>query len=115
MKKIQNSLWCLNASLIFSLINKKNDPFKAKRTDNRYAIFGHSSFGPIYKVSGNDFLISSNSNTNEESCSNFGQTYKHGTYGNTIAGSKNFQTSRVEVYKKLCIIWIRLILIFFVA
>lgn len=37
-------------SFIFSLINKSNSSFKAKCTDNQYAICGNSSYGPIFGI-----------------------------------------------------------------
>ena len=88
-------------SFIFSWMNKSNDPFKANCTVNKHSIVGNESNGPIFGGAC-DFLISSDSNTNQDSCSNFGHTYNHGTYDNTIlAGSRNFQTTEIEVYEKL--------------
>lgn len=87
-------------SFIFSLINKSNDPFKAKCTINKNAIYRNSSFGPTFGI--NDFYISSNSNINQSSGSDFGLIFKHGKYGYTIlAGSKYFQTTEIEVYEKI--------------
>ena len=88
-------------SFIFSLVNHLNDSFKAKCTNNQYSIFGDSSFGPKFGK-GADLFISSNSNTNHRSYSNFGHSYKHGTYGQTVLdGSKSFQTTEIEVFEKL--------------
>ena len=88
-------------SFIFSLINQSNDPFKANCTVNKHAICGHSAYGPTYG-SGHDFCILSNSNTNQNSYSKFGRSYKCGTYDQSIlAGSAYFQTLDIEVLQKL--------------
>ena len=53
-----------------------------------------------------DFYISSNSNTNNQSLSKLGFTFKHPDYNDDskeaeslLAGSYNFSTSEIEVYQ----------------
>ena len=91
-------------AFLYSLINKNNKPFKANILSNgRFAIECHSSYGPSFG-GGHDIYISSNSNTNSNSSTNFGSAYKHPDYqpGSTIlAGSRNFQTVEIEIYKKI--------------
>ena len=95
-------------AILYSLVNKNNKPFKARVSSNaQYAIYCNGTYGPIFG-DGHDFRISSNSNTNTNSSSNFGHTYKHPDYqcGSTkaqsiLAGSRNFQTVEIEIYKKI--------------
>ncbi len=68
------------------------------------AIFCHSVYGPTFG-GGSDLYISSGSNSNQTSYSNFGNNYKHADYqyGTTkalsiLAGSYNFQTLEIEVF-----------------
>ncbi len=92
-------------AFIFSLVNKENKPFKAMCTNDATAICC-SSYGPIFgSPTSYDLVISSGSNANQTSFSNFGNTYKHADYqfksdkANTIlAGSKYFQTDEIEVF-----------------
>lgn len=88
------------SSFMFSLINPSNDPFKAKCTNSRYAIYGHPSYGPTFGH-GHDFLVSSNSNKNKASVSMFGRTYTHGSHDLILMGSYRFQTTEIEVFEKL--------------
>ena len=100
-------------AFIISLINKDNNPFKATILSTRpngycyYALYCESSYGPSfgYDNSNSNYSISiaSNSNINQSSSSNFGYAFKHQSYpaGSTIlAGSRNFQTIEIEVFKK---------------
>ncbi len=72
-------------------------------TNGASAIFCASAHGPIFGI--NDIYISSGSNANQTSCSNFGSSYKHADYQNgtvkgqsILAGSYNFQTLEIEVF-----------------
>ena len=95
-------------AFLYSLINKNNKPFKARVSSNgQNAIYCKGIYGPTFG-GGHDIYISSNSNTNSRSYSNFGHTYKHPDYqyGSTeaqsiLAGSFKFQTVEIEIYKKI--------------
>lgn len=88
---------------IFSLINNDEIPFKRVNSYlGKRAIFCDSSLGPCF---GSDIIISSDSNTNQTSYSNFGDSFKHKNYPaesekakNILAGSHKFQTIEIEVY-----------------
>ncbi len=95
-------------AIIFSLINKENNPFKVKCSNRygRYALWSNKSEGPVFG-SYNDFCIKSNSNVNRDSFSSFGSvncSYKHDDYQGTeraraiLAGSENFKTLEIEVF-----------------
>ncbi len=66
-------------AFVLSLVNKENKPFKIKCANSDYAILTSPSYGPIFG-SGSDIFISSGSNSNQESYSLFGFTYKHADY-----------------------------------
>jgi len=93
-------------AFIFSLVNKENKPFKAMCKNGSFAIYCHSSYGPIFGSStGYDFVITSGSNASQTSYSNFGNTYKHADYQfksdkakTILAGSNYFQTDEIEVF-----------------
>ena len=75
--------------------------------NRRYAIYCHSSNGPTFG-GGADIYISSDSNSNQTSFSNFGYDYKHADYQNgtekansILAGSYNFQTLEIEVFVRV--------------
>ncbi len=66
------------------------------------AIYCDSTSGPTF---GHDIHVSSNSNSNQTSYSDFGHSYKHADYQNQtekadsiFAGSYNFQTLEIEVF-----------------
>ena len=88
-------------------MNKENKSFKVKVEENsKQAILCHSIYGPKFGVT--DFYISSNSNKNHNSYSNFGCSYKHPDYqyntteaNSILAGSKNFQTVEIEIFAKI--------------
>ena len=91
-------------AFIFSLVNKENKPFKIMCPNGTDAIYCKSTRGPTFG-GGFDIHISSDSNSNQTSYSNFGHTYKHAEYQyNTekaksiLAGSYNFQTLEIEVF-----------------
>ena len=72
-----------------------------------WSIFG---FGPSFGVNyghGNDIFIASNANSNSDSLSNLGSSYKHAQYASGtnearsfLAGSHKFKLSEIEVYQK---------------
>ena len=104
----KNSKWIEDRNaFIFSLINKDNEPFKAKLMDDggKKAIYSSSCRGLGF---GEDFFISSYSNSNSTSSSNFGVSYKHPNYhyGSDkakmiLAGSYHFLTTEIEVFTKI--------------
>ena len=94
-----------NNAFIFSLVNKDNKPIKMKQTNPASAIFPYSSYHITFGA-GHDFKTATNSNTSGESYSNLGNTYKHPTYQyetneakNFLAGSYQFYTSEIEVFR----------------
>jgi hypothetical protein len=73
-------------------------------TNSYHAIISNSSTGPIFG-GGYDIFISSFSNANRESHTNFGNSYKHADYQyltekaeSILAGSYKFQTLEIEVF-----------------
>jgi hypothetical protein len=64
-------------AFIFSFVNKENKPFLVFSIGG-YAIICNSSYGPTF--GGYDIYISSDSNSNQTSHSNFGHTFKHADY-----------------------------------
>jgi hypothetical protein len=85
-------------AFIFSLVNKENKTFKVMCKNGASAIYCGSAFGPIFGRC-NDIFISSGSNANQTSHSNFGHTYKHADYQNgttkansILAGSRNLKS-----------------------
>ncbi len=91
-------------AFIFSLVNKENKPFKVMCSIGGYAINCNSTYGPTFG-GGFDIHVSSDSNSNQTSYSNFGHTYKHADYQygtekakSILAGSYNFQTLEIEVF-----------------
>jgi hypothetical protein len=70
------------SAFLFSLTNKDNKPLKMKIDPNshQYAIYCHSTIGPIYGFSG-DLCIANNANT-------------------TMDKFSNFQLDEIEVYQK---------------
>jgi len=68
-----------------------------------FAIYCCSTRGPIFGVG--DIDIASDSNSNQNSYSNFGLSYKHPDYqcetekaNSILAGSEYFQTVEIEVF-----------------
>ena len=94
-----------NNAFIFSLVNKDNKPIKMKPKNPAHAIYCNSSWHITFGAE-QDFHIAPNSNTSNKSWSNLGNTYKHPTYQyqsneakNFLAGSHNFCTSEIEVFR----------------
>ena len=95
-----------DVSFLFSLKNKDNvPPFKSPVKDHQYAIFSKPSYGASFGK-GYDFYISDNSNANQLSYSDFGNTYQppagyvRGTQEtkSLLAGSYKFTPTEVEVF-----------------
>jgi len=93
-------------AFIFSLINKQNKPLKMKCSKCEKALYCHRSYGPIFG-GGHNLYISNNSNTNNDSHSNLGNSYSFPDYAygseeakSFLAGSYKFQVSEIEVYSK---------------
>ena len=88
-------------SFLFCLRNKKNrPPFIANVISQRYAIFADPNHGPAFG-GGHDVYISDNAAGNQESYSNFGNSYRRpsGTENFLLlAGSYNFTPTELEVF-----------------
>jgi len=75
-------------------------------TNGASAIYCGSAYGPIFGNSTScDLYITSGSNANQTSNSNFGSSYKHADYQygtkkakSILAGSNIFQTLEIEVF-----------------
>jgi hypothetical protein len=95
-------------AFIFSLVNKEEDPFKSMvSNDGQYAIYGAKENGPTFGngLGGRDLCIKSDSNTNINSFSRFGLSYKSSNYLNDteksksiLAGARHFQVEEIEVF-----------------
>ena len=96
-----------NSSFLFSLRNKDNvAPFIAniKQGKENKALFPTSCHGPWF--GSNDILVYGNSNCNNKSYSNFGQSYQlppgyvqdTEEARNLLAGVFKFSTSEIEVF-----------------
>jgi hypothetical protein len=106
-------------SFIISLINKENKPFVSMFTSSPHPcqhlrqqfheLYCDSSYGPSFghdTFNGTfDIRVSSNSNVNHASHSDFGYSFKHPDYPagsakarSILAGSYNFQTVEIEVF-----------------
>ena len=96
-------------AFIFSLVNKHNQPIKMKTQNPSKSIEADIKWGVIFGCGffgGRDIIISSNSNTNNDSHSNLGGVYLHPSFQNGsneakrfLAGSYFFSTDEIEVYK----------------
>ena len=96
-----------NVSFLFSLKNKDNvPPFKAPVYKNHQnAIGSNPSKGPTFG-GGHDLYISNDSHTNQESYTDFGNTYQpppgydYGTQQTQylLAGSYKFTPTEIEVF-----------------
>lgn len=96
-------------AFLFSLTNKDNKPIKmplipGKESQSIYATSVCSArFG-----AGSDLIIADNANTNSNSFTNLGSTFKHPVYGFGtneakcfLAGNYNFQVYDIEVFQKI--------------
>ena len=93
-------------AFIFSLINPNSDLqlIRVTAAENNYAIYCKAGFGPTFG-GGHDIKIWNNSNTTTESYSNLGSSYDFSLFDcgtiraqSFLAGSRNFQTSEIEVF-----------------
>jgi hypothetical protein len=93
-------------AFIFSLVNKKDKPFKIMcLNEGKQATQGSSSQGPCFGGDADcirDICIQSDSNINKNSYCNFGYTYQHPDYLkgkteaiNILAGSLYFETLEI--------------------
>jgi hypothetical protein len=90
-----------NGPFLFTLINPHRIPSTKYCIKNpEHSIYDYSTYGPIFG-GGADFYVCSNSQSKEGSYSNFPYSYYDTTnQGNaTFTGSRNFQTSDIEVYQ----------------
>ena len=74
-------------------------------TNRRIAICCNPTYGPTFGTQGWDIHITSDSNANNFSCSQFGYDYKHPDYPagtekakSILAGSYQFKTLEIEVF-----------------
>ncbi len=94
-----------NNAFIFSLVNEKKQPFIAMPKNKEGSISCHYSYGPVFgNKSGNrDIYIHSDSNINTTSYSILGGSFKRTAISHDtefiLAGSKNFQTVEIELYR----------------
>jgi hypothetical protein len=96
-------------AFLFSLINNHGQPMKMKIKKPKKAIFCYKNWGLSFCHGFCDLRISDNSDINSSSsCTDFGQTYEHPVYAHGskeaksfLAGSENFQTSEIEVFKQV--------------
>ena len=95
------------AAFIFSLINPSSIPQLIPiREDDVYlrSIGCYDDFGPVFG-GGHDFIISNNSNTSNESYSELSGSYDFQLdvtlmqAQSFLAGTRNFQTSEIEVFR----------------
>ena len=98
-------------AFIFSLVNKKDKPFKAMcKKGGKETIFCDSRFGPCFGGDTQyvcDILIKTDSNKKKESYCDFGYDFHHPDYEkgtheakNILAGSYKFETVEIEVFAK---------------
>ena len=90
-------------AFLFSLVNRFNKPFLSKVINVNTAIYSFSSCGPTFG-SGHDICICDNSNTSEQSSSNFPHSYSqpkdiNDPNGNYLCDSRNFQVKEIEVFQ----------------
>ncbi len=96
-------------AFLFSLKNMENKPCKMKCVEPYNAIECNTNYGPIFGGSvyghGDDIRIANNSNINENSHSQLGDSYKHSEYEyksleaqTFLAGSFEFQVNEIEVF-----------------
>jgi hypothetical protein len=96
-------------AFIFSLINEESKSFKVFCPDGgKHAILCHRNWGPTFGNGWSDIYIADNSNTNNTSVCNLGNTYKHPDYPvgtekakNILAGSYGFKTTEIEINTKI--------------
>ena len=92
------------SAFLFSLINPDNKPIKLCYNGGGKAIFCHANNGPTFGA-GHDLFIATHANTNKNSHTNLGNSFKHSSlryesdhsqcYFN---GSYNFQVNEIEVF-----------------
>jgi len=86
-------------------VNEKNQPFIAMPKNNQGSICCYSGYGPVFgnKLNNRDLFIASDSNMNRTSYSYLGNSFElTGISHDTefiLAGSKNFQTVEIELYR----------------
>jgi hypothetical protein len=85
-------------SFIFSLVNNLGKPEIFGIKDNTYAICASYNYGPTFG-NGHDIYISDSSNTNTNSYSNLGRSYKNSLQNFYLAGTRNFRVAEIEVFK----------------
>jgi hypothetical protein len=87
-------------SFIFSLVNNLGKPEIFGIKDNTYAICASYNYGPTFG-NGHDIYISDSSNTNTNSYSNLGRSYKNSLQNFYLAGTRNFRVAEIEVFKAI--------------
>jgi len=90
-----------SSSFLFTLTNSHGaSPTHFSCTKSQHSTFCYSSYGPTFG-GGHDLHISSNSNANTTSYSNFPDSYNDsiGYAKTTFAGAYNFTVSEIEVFR----------------
>ena len=92
-------------ALLFSLVNREDNPLLMKCIDPSKAIFCSPENLPVFGR--RDLVIRSNSNISNESYSNLGSSFKHPEHAyqsnearSFLAGNYKFQTVEIEVFCK---------------
>ena len=92
------------SAFLFSLVNISQPQLMPVKAGDAHSIYCHPSHGPIFGA-GHSIHISNNSNTTTVSYSNLcRQSYDFTLFDDVtndqlLAGSRNFQTSEIEVYQ----------------
>lgn len=93
-------------AFIFSFRNTANRPIKLNLGNKNQAIYCYDLCGPSFGQF--DFLIKTNSNTNNSSFSNLGASYIHQNFysgsaqsHSFLAGTKHFQVVEIEVFQRV--------------
>ena len=90
-------------AFLFTLTNSHNIPptkYPIQATTAQYSTNHNSGYGPTFG-GGHDIHVSSDSNSNNSSYTNFPNTYTDATGkgNNTFTRNRNFTTSDIEVFK----------------
>lgn len=96
-------------AFLFSLTNRDNQPCVCPIAAGKESLAVHCSLVCGVRFGGGaDLIVADNSNTNSNSFTNLGHTYKHPTYAHAsneiktfLAGTYNFQVMECEVFQKI--------------
>ena len=103
-----NNDWNYDANAFIFSLRREGKPNKQRLnvTQPEYAVYSNAMYGPTFG-GGYDIYVSENSNSNEYSWSNLGNSYqipndlnyKGDKAQRVLAGSYNWQTTEIEVYQ----------------